>query len=269
VKSIIIIIFAVLLFAGCNSNNPVTNTTTNTGNYSKISTIEQGSVKYEIWSASAPTLIYGYNDIGFKVFINGTEKTTGFVKILPKMYHFVGSLWHSSPVSSSFNYNSDNGLFTGYASFIMVTDSNGFWYNDFNYNNESYLDSMAIIVNSNSTSQVRVWDDIVGGHSYVLTLIEPNNAKVGLNNLTYLLHQTNNDKDYVEISTAEVLIRPWMPSHGHGSSSNVNPAPVGGGKYTGKANFTMSGGWYVYDSINYNGGALTSSSSPDFYFDVH
>lgn len=269
-KSIIIILLTGVLLTGCNSNNPVepVNNSTNS-NYVKINTIEQGTTKFEQYSASGSILNYGYNDIGFKVFISGVEKKTGSVYYQPKMFHFIGSPWHSSPVSSVFNYDSDKQMFTGYVSFTMISDSSGSWFGFYNYNNEASVDSVVFTVSVNSTNQVRAWDDMIGGHTYVLSLIEPMNAKVGLNNMSLILHQTNNDKVYTEVNGAEMFIKTWMPSHGHGSSNNVNPASTGNGRYSGKVNFSMSGGWEVYDSIVYSGGTITKSPSPKYLFDVY
>ena len=268
-RFIIIIIFAIII-TGCGSENSVTpENNTNTGTYTKINTIEKNGVKFEQYSSTGTSLYYGYNDIGFKVFIGGSEKNSGFVIYQPKMFHFPGSPWHSSPVSSSFNYDTEKQMFIGYVCFTMVSDSSGQWYGDYNYNNESTIDSVMFNVTTNSTNQVRAWDDLIGGHTYVLTLIEPMNAKVGLNNFTLILHQTNNDKVFTEVNGAGMFIRPWMPSHGHGSSNNTNPASLGNGRYSGKANFSMSGGWEVYDSIYYNGGTITKSPHPKFVFDVY
>ncbi len=268
-KSIIIILLAGILFTGCKSDNFVDTGGTSNNNYVKINSIENGNTKFEVWSSTGSMLYYGYNDIGFKVFIGGTEKKTGVVMFQPKMFHFPGSPWHSSPVSSSFNYDVDKQHFSGYVCFTMISDSSGSWFGDFNYNNEAQIDSVMFTVTTNSTNQVRAWDDINGGHTYVLSLIEPMSAKVGLNNLTYILHQTNNDKIYTEVNGAEMFIRTWMPTHGHGSSNNVNPLTLGGGKYSGKANFSMSGGWEVYDSIAYNGGTITKMPHPKFVFDAY
>jgi hypothetical protein len=268
-KTFIVIILACILFQGCNTDSPVNNNNTVTNNYVKINTIERGDTKFELWSATGNILYYGYNDIGFKVYVAGAEKKTGTVMYQPKMYHFIGSPWHSSPVSRTFSYDSDKQLFTGYVSFMMISDSTGWWVGDYNYNNETTIDSVGFTVTTNSTNQMRIWDDLVGGHTYVLSLIEPMNAKVGLNTISCMLHETNNHKSFTEVNGAGMFITTWMPSHGHGSSNNVNPSFLGSGKYSGKVNFSMSGGWDVYDSIYYNGGVITKSPSPKFSFDAY
>ncbi|MCX6160593.1 MAG: FixH family protein [Ignavibacteriae bacterium] len=268
-KYIIIAIAAFVLLNGCNSGDTVAPQNGNgTGSYNKISTIENGNVKFEVWSATGTSLFIGYNEIAFKVFIGGTEKNTGYVKYMPKMYHTGTGPWHSSPVSSSFNYNTEKSLFTGYVCFTMISDLDSYWFGNYDYNGEVSADSVLFNVIPLSTNQMTIWDDINSGHTYMLTLIEPKTATVGLNNFSCLLHQTDDDKYYTEVNGAEMYIRPWMESHGHGSSNNINPAGLGGGKYSGKANMTMVGGWDVYDSIRYNGNAITESPPVKFHFSV-
>jgi len=264
----ILILFAGLLLYSCsndsttNSNEPV-----NT-DYQKIYTSESGSKKIECWSSTGNSIYYGYNNIGFKVYEGGIEKKTGFVKFYPKMYHSLNSPMHSSPVSSIFNYSSDKGFFTGYASFTMLSDSVSFWYGFHNYNNEFSIDSVLFNVAASDVNQIRAWDNIYTGHTYILTLINPNYPKVGLNTFECLFHRTNDDKIYTEITDADMFIKPWMPSHGHGSSSNENPVYTSGGIYSGKANFTMAGTWEVYDSIKVSGEFVTPKPPPKFIFDV-
>ncbi|MCU0372253.1 MAG: FixH family protein [Ignavibacteria bacterium] len=264
----ILILFAGLLLYSCgddsgtNSNEPV-----NTG-YQKIYTVESGGRKIEAWSSGGNTFYYGYNSIGFRVYDGGAEKKTGFIKFYPKMYHEPGSPMHSSPVSENFNYNAEKGFFTGYASFTMLSDSVSFWYGFHNYNNEFSLDSVLFNVAQSDINQIRAWDNIYTGYSYVLTLINPGFPKVGLNAFECLFHKTNDDKVYTEITNAEMFIKPWMPSHGHGSSSNENPEYTSGGFYSGKVNFTMAGIWEVYDSIKVQGDFVSPKPPPKFIFDV-
>lgn len=264
----IFILIAGILLSSCNNDNGTNNTEpVNTG-YQKIYTAESGSRKIEAWNSTGNTFYYGYNSIGFKVYEGGTEKTTGFVEFYPKMYHEPGSPMHSSPVSGKFYYNSEKGIFTGYASFTMLSDSVSFWYGFHNYNNEFRLDSVLFNVAQSDVNQIRAWDNIYTGNSYVLTLINPVYPKVGLNAFECLFHKTTDDKIYTEITDAEMFIKPWMPSHGHGSSNNEDPVYTSGGIYAGKVNLTMAGTWEVYDSIKVQGNFVTPKPTPKFILDV-
>ncbi|MBI5402097.1 MAG: FixH family protein [Ignavibacteriae bacterium] len=257
-----------IIFYSCNSDNAV-ESNTETSAYVKLLTAESGNTKFELWSATGSVLAYGYNEIGFKVFINGTEKTDGFVKYKPVMYHFIGQTGHSCPVSSAFYYNSSKKLFTGYACFSMISDSasNGQWTGYYNYNNASFVDSIPFTV-LYSDNQLIEWDDIVGSNTYVLTLLKPKTPRLGINTFEVLFHKYIGNNLYAEIDSAVMSIKPWMPAHGHGSSSNVNPISFGSGRYEGKVNFNMQGEWYVYDTIKINNTIVTKNDPPRFIFNA-
>jgi hypothetical protein len=272
-KYLIPLLFLTGLFLYSCNNDPVSQENqiipTDSSNYSKIYTAESGGVKFEMWSATGNGLFFGYNDIGFKVFINGVEKKSGFVKFYPKMYHSLSSPMHSSPVKSSFPYDNSKKLFLGYACFTMLSDSSSFWYGFYNYNDESHVDSVSFNVSILASNQMKLWDDMYGGYSYTLTLINPMHVVLGANTFTCLMHRTQDDKNYYEVDSAQMIIKPWMRVHGHGSTGNVNPVWKGNGIYEGKAMFTMPGNWDVYDTIKINGTTVTKSPPPYFSFDIY
>ena len=49
-----------------------------------------------------------------------------------------------------------------------------------------------------------------------------------------------------------------MPSMGHGSDGNADPAHGGLGHYKGKVNFTMKGDWTVTVKVLKNGSEVTT-----------
>jgi hypothetical protein len=229
--------------------------------YQLVHTVEKNNVKFGIYSASSNRLIYGYN------FVNGVEKNSGFVKFNAIMYHGLGGPSHSTPSDDRFVYDNNKKLFKGYISFIMI-DTSAFWAGYFNYNNEASVDS-AIINITGSENQITLWDNQNTQKFYVLSLIKTNNPKVGLNDYHMLLHESPDMNSYTEIDNAEMFIKPWMESMGHGSPNNINPVSVGNGRYEGKVNFTMAGEWYVYDSVRVNNTWLTKTPAPKFIFNVN
>lgn len=270
-KYFIVLFLSAFLLYSCGNNDvvapPVTEITPL--DYTKIFTAESGSNKFEVYSASGNTLFYGHNEIGFRVYVGGVIKKTGFVKFNPQMYHGPGGPSHSSPVSERYTFNNDKNLFTGYAVLNMISDSTNLWYGSYNYNNEANVDSVMFVVNPMSSSQIITWDDMAGGNSYVLTLLYPKVPRVGLNTYTCLLHRTTNEKNYFEVDSAGFSIKPWMEAMGHGSPNNVNPASLGGGRYEGMANFSMSGQWSVRNTLYRNGVEITPANPAKFYFDAH
>jgi hypothetical protein len=264
----VIILLTFTYITGCGSESPVQPAGNPTSSYSKIVTAESGGNKFEIWSSSGSNLIYGYNNIGFKVFQNSAEKTSGFVKYKPTMYHGVAGPSHSVPVKENFYYDSGDKLFKGYAVFIMY-DETAFWAADYNYNNEIFIDSSIFQLTYSSSSQILAWDNVNTQRTYVVSLISPLSPRVGLNEVNMMLHETIDLQTYRELDSAEMYIRPWMETMGHGSSNNVNPVFLGGGAYKGTVNFNMAGEWFVYDSISYKGTVLTKTPPPKLNFDVY
>jgi hypothetical protein len=176
------------------------------------------------------------------------------------MFHTSGP-GHSTPVQSEFQYDNSKGMFTGYVCYSMLSDSStSFWFADYNYNDEIFLKKKQFDVVLGIGSQMMIWYDAVNNILYYLTLISPKDPKVGLNDFKIILHKTTDQLSYNEVNNAQMFIRPWMPSHGHGSSSNVNPAFTSHGKYEGKTNFTMPGQWFVYDSIVVNNQTVSTPS---------
>ena len=264
-----IVLLSALFIYSCKSDSPVeSDPPPAPSDFIKIITIDSANIKFEVWSATANNLVYGYNSIGFKVFVDNQPKNTGYVKFFPKMYHWLGSPMHSSPVSPSYLYNSEKELFIGYTSFLMPSDSTSFWIGSFNYNNEVSIDSASIVVIPYSFGKFTSFTDQVAGYFYIITLVNPYVPVQGPNIFQCLLHRTNDDIHYEEIVGAEMFIKPWMEAMGHGSSGNVNPVYIGGGIYQGKANFTMAGLWAVYDSIRYQSRFITPSPLPRFLFNV-
>ncbi len=262
-----LLLFGLIVLYSCKSESPVEAEGPPEG-YFKLYTFEQSAMRLEVYSATANRFVSGYNDLGFKVFIGNQEKSDGYVKFFPKMYHTIGNTMHSSPTSPSFLFDQSKNMFMGYASFFMVSDSSSNWYGFYDYNNAARIDSVWFSVDTASFAQVKYFVDYAAGDSYFLTLVSPFYPKQGPNPLKCLLHKSNDDINYTQIENASMFIRPWMETMGHGSSNNVNPVFKSGGIYEGTANFNMSGVWYVYDSIKVNNNFITSSPPPKFIFDV-
>ena len=252
----LLLILSAFLFASCSKNDTVAPTEP-VNNYSKVLTVDSANFKIEMYNANSSILYVGYNEIGFKVYSNNVELKTGFFKYTPVMFHTSGP-GHATPVQNQFNYDNSKGMFTGYVCYSMLSDTTSFWFADYNYNNEFHFKKKQFNVVLGIGNQMRIWYNTYDSLLYNLTLITPKDPVVGLNDFKVILHTTADQTSYSEVSNARMYIRPWMPTHGHGSSSNVNPVFTSYGKYEGKANFTMPGQWYVFDSIIVNNQTITN-----------
>jgi hypothetical protein len=261
-------LFTAVLIYSCKDNSVSTSEQNSSGNYTKLFTIDSANMKFEVYSTFPPNLVMGYNNVGFKVFINNQEMKSGFVKFHPEMHHPSISQYHSTPVSSQYNYQSDCGLFTGYISFTMYTDPNSFWVGSLNYNDEARIDSFSFFVNTRSSSQIRTFIDTTSSCFYLITLANPMIPAQGLNTFQCLLHKSYDNINYEEVDSAQMFIRTWMETMGHGSTGNIPPVYKGGGIYEGKVNLNMSGTWFVYDSIYYQSRFITPTPAPKFNIDA-
>ena len=262
------ILLTFALLTGCGNESSVNTNGNPVNTYNKILTAESDGKKFEVWSGSGSNLIYGYNNIGIKVYQDGVEKTDGYVKYKPTMFHGVGGPSHSVPVKEKFFYDNSERMFKGYAVFIMY-DETAFWTGDYNFNDEIFVDSSVFQITLNRSSQILVWDNVNTERTYIVTLVSPLSPQVGLNEINLMLHETVDLQSYKELDSAEMFIKPWMQSMGHGSTNNVNPSFHNGGAYKGTVNFNMGGEWYVYDSIVYRGTTLTRTPSPKFNFEIN
>lgn len=249
------------ILASCGSDSPVQPPPGDQGKYRKVLTSEAGAGKFEVWSSSGTSLIYGYNDVGFKVYDNGSEVTGGFVKYKPTMYHGIGGPSHSVPVSPVFTYDNSDKMYKGYIIFIMY-DTSAFWTADYNCNDQIFVDSAFFDISMDARSQVRAWDNSTTQRTYILTLVSPLSPNTGLNDLNLMLHETIDLDSYVERDSASMFVRTWMPAYAHSSENNVNPVFIGNGNYKGKINLTRAGLWQVYDSITYRGSTITRNPPP-------
>jgi hypothetical protein len=263
----VIIILFCLIIISCN-DNPVVIQQSNTPVYNKIFSLSNDTVKYELWSATGTQLYYGYNDLGIKVFLNGVEQKTGTVKFEPRMTHFIGTYAHGTPAKQSFYYNSQKGFFTGYASFIMVSDTFSIWLADFSIDKRYRIKDSIFNVVPNSSHKIIAWPNIPDEYIYYISLIAPFDPVKGLNDFSVVMSRAHNDSNFTEVDSAQIFIRTLIEATGQTSNNNVNPVWIGEGKYKGVINMPNTGTWSVFDSVIYQGILKTNVPSPKFTFTI-
>ncbi len=236
--------------------------------YQKIISAESGNVMFEVWTTGNDTLMTGYNRIGFKVFENNTEKTSGIVKFYAKMFHFNSTDFHATPVEPQYNFDPALGMFAGYIIMLMPSDTSSRWYGFYNYNDEFSIDSANFDVGWDTKTKFKIFTDIGAQLSYLITITSPVDAVRGLNDFSCLLHESPDFVSFTQVNTAYMFLTAKLDSLNHYSDGNVNPVYLGEGIYKGKVNFDISGGWKVYDSIYYNNRCITQNGTPYIYFDV-
>ncbi len=83
------------------------------------------------------------------------------------------------------------------------------------------------------------------GNSLVVTLLQPEQWTVGMNDIEFTIHERTSMMSFPAREDLELQIEPDMPAMGHGSPNNENPLHVQNGHYHGRVNFTMTGEWSI------------------------
>lgn len=265
----VLIIFAAALFYSCGSDDPITPANEDPQNsYIKVLTAENGTLKFELWSATSNPMRFGYNKIGIKVFESSSPKTTGFVKFFPWFYWSSSQENRSTPVSPQFDYVDSLEMFTGYAMFKTISGGGVQWNGRFNYNDQLFMDSVSFSVNSFSSAQIIYISDPQSSYIYYFSLVKPYSPVQGQNTYQCMLHRTLDELSFEQVNDAQIYIMPWMETMGHGSPNNVHPSYTSEGIYQGEVNFNMAGQWVVYDTIYHANHKLTGNIPPKFTFDI-
>lgn len=83
-----------------------------------------------------------------------------------------------------------------------------------------------------------------GMSKFVVSLAFVKGPLIGLNPVVVTVHETADmGMTFTPVNDATIAMDPQMPSMGHGSTGNVNPAHVADGWYEGTLSFTMTGTW--------------------------
>jgi hypothetical protein len=263
----LVVSFTSVTFYSCSDsiNNPVTGITPV---YNKVLTVDSAGYKFELYNLGSEKLYSSYNDVGFKVFVNGAEKKTGYVKFRPIMYHEGGSS-HITPVSEYFYYDEQKSLFTGYSCFLMASDSNSsYWFADYSFNDEMTIKQNQFSVSAAHRFEMKFFVDYSTTELYCVTSAYPKNPLTGTNEFMCILHRQENNF-YREVDSVEMFLRVWKVSSDKNQIYNSQSlVGIGGGKYSGSVDFSGTGEWTVNDSMKYHGHIITGNPPPQFFFDV-
>lgn len=271
-KTLLLIAITSILFS-CKKSEQIepeetTNPSTPINNFTKIG-------ETYILGAKAKAIVYstkafetGYNEVYVSLFdsIDGNPLNNGHFNIIPIMK--TGTMQHSSPVENTETTSATNGYFKSAVVFSMSGTSSEWSLNFTFHNHKNGLEGQGTLgVNVAASSPSKFASTVLVADSnkkVLISLIQPTNPEVGINNFEIVLHQMSSTMSYPAINNYAIEIYPEMVSMGHGSPNNVNPVNIGNGHYAGKVNYTMTGLWRVHLNI-YNNGTLISD---DQYFDM-
>ena len=156
----------------------------------------------------------------------------------------MGTMVHSAPWEPAI-WNADIKAFKGAATFIMI----GNWsikikvHN--NVNDHDGVGETPFTVIAKTEAQLFSFTNTADGLKYFVALVNPKSPKVGLNDFEVAVYKKQEMMLFPAVDGLNIAIDPQMPSMGHGSPNNVNPAFTANGHYKGVVNFTMTGYWEV------------------------
>jgi hypothetical protein len=207
---------------------------------SLVATSSKGDVRLDVY-ATRP-LVSGYNEIFFKIHRNGVLDRSAHLHMTPMMY--MGSHDHSCPSIAPSETPDNDGFHSAAVMFTMPSDSLWFLNMVVHDAEHAVADSISVRVPVGSGNTVNVLRYGTNG-TMVVTMMPPSAWKEGLNNVTFLLHTTEDGLNFVAVEDAVLSLTPSMPSMGHGSHGNVDPGHIGNGWYQGAVNLIMRGEWAI------------------------
>lgn len=268
INYVLLLLAITLISFSCKKNNQIEpeNSTNNT-NISTTNLIKIGETY--ILGAKAKAVVYsakafetGYNDVYVSLFdsVDGTPLNAGHFDITPIMN--TGSMLHSCPVENTEDTTTTNGYFKSAVVFSMPGTSSEWSLKLAFHNHKNGFEgegSLGVSVIASTPAKFKsVVLSLDSNKSVFISLVQPKNPQVGVNDFEITLHQKTSMMSFPSINNYSIEIVPEMPSMGHGSPNNINPVNIGNGHYVGKVNFTMTGLWYVHLNIYKNDSLISN-----------
>lgn len=256
-------------FASCKTEEVITPVNPLAG----LTKLQEGyalgaSAKVQIWGQK--NFFMGYNKLTVVVLdsINPADTIKDahiqFMPVMTMPQTMGMPMVHACPVENPAQ-TAVNGVFPGMVAFVMPS-MGGSWklstmINN-HKNNKQGTASFDIVVASPTPSVMSVFTATSADASkLVLSLLEPQSPKVGMNDIEFTLHRKASMMSWPADSTYTIEITPEMPSMGHGSPNNVNPIHIGNGHYKGKVNFTMTGEWKINVLVKKDGTTVSNNAN--------
>ncbi len=268
INNVLLLLAVTLISFSCKKNNQIepenstNNTNTSTTNLIKIGETYILGAKAKAVVYSAKAFETGYNEVYVSLFdsVDGTPLNAGHFDIIPIMN--TGSMLHSCPVENTEDTTATNGYFKSAVVFSMPGTSSEWSLKLTFHNHKNGFEgegSLGVSVIASTPSKFKsVILSLDSNKSVFISLVQPKNPQVGVNDFEITLHQKTSMMSFPSINNYSVEIVPEMPSMGHGSPNNINPINIGNGHYVGKVNFTMTGLWYVHLNIYKNDSLISN-----------
>ncbi|MCF6268263.1 MAG: FixH family protein [Melioribacteraceae bacterium] len=236
IKSILVTLLLTVTLISCKEDNPVTPEPIDPAEgLTKVGEHSFSEIKAEVYTDAAIEVGYCKFYVKLTKLSDNSLITSASVKL--KTLMDMGTMKHSSPLENISGTDAINSLFPSAAVFIM----SGMWEITIEVENSGEFTIPLEVAPSSNVKKVNGSDN----KTYFVTLINPMDPKVGLNDFEISIHTKESMMLFPAVEDVNVTMEPSMPSMGHGSPNNVNPVHQADGHYLGKVNFTMTGDWLI------------------------
>ena len=271
-RTILPIICAILFSAIFWACQPDDNIDPITNDYLKVAEAVTSGSAFNVEFYATDSLFVGYNKVFFKI----TDKTTGTqVSQATVVFHplmNMGTYSHACPVENPESKLNTDGYFEGAVLFSMIGTNSWSLTADVSANGKTETVSFPItkVISKVPAQKIVAIDSLSNGPGnwiitkYPMSVIAPKAWKVGNNPFEITAHRMESMMSFPSATDLTIEITPEMPSMGHGSPNNVNPAHTVNGHYVGSVNFPMTGPWRINMPIKKGDRIITKKA----YFDI-
>ena len=240
----------------------------------KVGEVITTSSQYKVQVYSKDSLFVGYNKLFFKVTdkISGKSADKAAIVLYPLMNMVTFS--HACPFENPGETPNPDGYFEGAVMFSMPGSDNSWSLAagiTVNGEKDSAYFEIPKVIATTPAKKIVIIDSLSSGPGswiitkYPVSLVGPDEWKVGNNTFEITVNTMVSMMSFPCCNDFTIEIGPEMPSMGHGSPNNVNPAFTGNGHYSGVVNFTMTGAWRV-NMLFRKGGRVIGRNA---YFDIN
>lgn len=243
--------------AGCGSGTDVDPAASA---FSKLSAAESGTLKLELYTRGP--LEVGRNEVAYRLVDTATNTEVTHATLTQKPLMTMTDKSHTCPVIEPATVADAEGRFSGGTMTpTMPSGDLGTWSLDVDVLREGETTATTLSFGTLPVTERAIparKDLVVGDAKYIVMLNFLYGApKVGSNDVIVTVHQPlEMGWKFVPQTGLAIKMTPEMPTMGHGSSGNVDPAELGNGEYRGTVNFSMAGAWRLTFDVSRDGVAV-------------
>jgi len=236
------------LFISCtNDDDEIIPPTSEIEGLTKVQEFTNANHTVEVYTKSGH-FYTGYNDISIRIKDNTDNSyyETYTINWMPMMA--MQTMNHSCPKSAITKIADKNTLYSGNLVFQMTGMNGSGWSLKFMYNinGTDYVAEDTITVLQSPKQNVTTF---TGSDSvkYILALIEPQNPKIGINNMKVGLYKMDSMTSFPSVPNYSIALDPRMPSMGNHTSPNNTDLTYNSidDRYYGDLSLTMTGYWVL------------------------